>query len=45
MIDAILTNTILPKISKDLLTYIIDNKTVNSIHLVTDEDDIIYEYL
>jgi len=45
MIDAILTNTILPKISKDLLTYIIDNKTVNSIHLATDEDDIIYEYL
>nr|WP_289056348.1 type VI secretion system ATPase TssH [uncultured Psychrobacter sp.] len=45
MIDAILTNTILPKISKDLLTYIIDNKTINSIHLSTDEDDIIYRYL
>ena len=45
MIDAILTNTVLPKISKDLLTYIIDNKTVDSIHLTTGEDDIIYEYL
>ena len=45
MIDAILTNTVLPKISKDLLTYIIDNKTINSIHLSTSEDDIIYEYL
>lgn len=45
MIDAILTNTVLPKISKDLLTYIIDNKTINSIHLATDKDDIIYEYL
>ena len=45
MIDAILTNTILPKISKDLLTYIIDNKTIASIHLATHEDDIIYQYL
>ena len=45
MIDAILTNTVLPKISKDLLTYIIDNKTVDSIHLTTGEDDIVYEYL
>ena len=45
MIDAILTNTVLPKISKDLLTYIIDNKTIDSIHLSISEDDIIYEYL
>lgn len=45
MIDAILTNTVLPKISKNLLTYIIDNKTIDSIHLSTSEDDIIYEYL
>lgn len=45
MIDAILTNTVLPKISKDLLTYIIENKTIDSIHLSTKNDDIIYEYL
>ncbi|MGO3119713.1 MAG: type VI secretion system ATPase TssH [Moraxellaceae bacterium] len=45
MIDAILTNTVLPKISKDLLTYIIDNKTIDSIHLATEDDDIIYQYL
>lgn len=45
MIDAILTNTVLPKISKDLLTYIIDNKTIDSIHLSTQDDDMIYQYL
>lgn len=45
MIDAILTNTVLPKISKDLLTYIIDNQTIDSIHLATQDDDIIYQYL
>lgn len=45
MIDAILTNTVLPKISKDLLTYIIENETINSISLSTHEDDIVYEYL
>ena len=45
MIDAILTNTVLPKISKDLLSYIIDNKTINAIDLSTHEDDIIYKYL
>lgn len=45
MIDAILTNTVLPKISKDLLTYIIDNKVISSISLSTYEDEIIYEYL
>ena len=44
MIDAILTNTILPRVSKDLLTYIIEGKTIQTINLATNENDIVYSY-
>lgn len=44
MIDAILTNTVLPQISRDLLTFIIDGVTIETIELSVDEEDIVYEY-
>ena len=44
MIDAILTNTVLPQISRDLLTFIIDGVTIEAIELSVDEEDIVYEY-
>ena len=45
MIDAILTNTVLPRISKDLLTYIIDGVSLDSIQLSVKDDAIVYDYL
>lgn len=44
MIDAILTNTVLPQISKDLLTFIIEGVTIENIYLSVDNEDIVYEY-
>ena len=44
MIDSILTNTVLPEISKKLLTHIINNEQINSIELTVENKDIQYKY-
>lgn len=45
MIDAILTNTVLPSISHQLLSYMIAGKSVKAINISIVDSDFIYDYL
>ena len=44
MIDAILTNTVLPSISRQLLTYMVAGQTVKAIHISVVDSDFMFEY-
>jgi len=44
MIDAILTNTVLPKISEEFLTRMVEGHSVNRIHVQVDGDQFAYEF-
>ncbi len=44
MIDAILTNTLLPMISREFLTRMMDGVEVTSIHVSAKEDEFTYEF-
>lgn len=45
MIDAILTNTVLPSISRQLLTYMVAGQTVKAIHISVTDSDFVFEYV
>ena len=44
MIDAILTNTVLPTISQEFLTRMVEGKAVERIHVGVEEDQFRYEF-
>ena len=44
MIDAILTNTLLPHISKELLTRMMSGQSVEKIHVTVDNGEFKYEF-
>ena len=44
MIDAILTNTVLPTISEEFLTRMVEGKDVERIHVTVDKDSFTYEF-
>ena len=44
MIDAILTNTVLPTISEEFLTRMVEGKTVERIHVAVEKDQFRYEF-
>lgn len=44
MIDAILTNTVLPSISRQLLTYMVAGQAVKAIHISVVDSDFVFEY-
>lgn len=44
MIDAILTNTVLPSISRQLLTYMVAGQTVKAIDISVADSDFVFEY-
>lgn len=45
MIDAILTNTVLPSISKQLLNYIVEGKTIQKIAIDVQNSEFMFDYL
>lgn len=44
MIDAILTNTVLPSISRQLLTYMVAGQTIQAINISVADSDFVFEY-
>jgi type VI secretion system protein VasG len=44
MIDAILTNTVLPSISKEFLTRMMEGKPVNRVHVTVDQGEFYYTF-
>ena len=44
MIDAILTNTVLPVISSEFLTHMMEDKPINRVHVSVAEGDFAYDY-
>ena len=44
MIDAILTNTVLPRVSQEILTALMDGRTIGRTHLSMDEDKAQFAY-
>lgn len=44
MIDAILTNTLLPAISRELLNRTLDGTSITKIHVATENDEFTYEF-
>ena len=44
MIDAILTNTVLPVISSEFLTRMMEGKPINRVHVRVSDSDFAYEY-
>jgi type VI secretion system protein VasG len=44
MIDAILTNTVLPRISQEILTRLMDNNPIECVHITVDNGDFAYGF-
>ncbi len=44
MIDAILTNTVLPRVSQEILTGLMDGRAIGRTHLSMDEDKAQFAY-
>ena len=44
MIDAILTNTVLPKISEEFLTRIVEGRAVIKVHVNVTDGEFAYEF-
>ncbi len=44
MIDAILTNTVLPRISEEFLTRMVEGKDVDRIHVTVDNEQFGYAF-
>jgi len=44
MIDAILTNTVLPRISAEMLTRLMEGRTVGRVHVAVEEGDFAYAF-
>jgi type VI secretion system protein VasG len=44
MIDAILTNTVLPAMSQEILTRTLDGRTLSRVALSAREGDFVYDY-
>jgi type VI secretion system protein VasG len=44
MIDAILTNTMLPRISQELLTRMMEGNTIQRVHIRIDNGDFAYAF-
>ena len=44
MIDAILTNTVLPKISEEFLTRMMEGKTIDRVHVSVNEGEFGYGF-
>ena len=44
MIDAILTNTVLPTISEEFLTRMVEGKSVDRIHISVEKDEFQYAF-
>lgn len=44
MIDAILTNTVLPVISSEFLTHMMEGKPINRVHVTVADSDFAYQY-
>jgi type VI secretion system protein VasG len=42
MVDAILTNTMLPRISREILTRLMEGKALGRIHITAEDDDMGY---
>jgi type VI secretion system protein VasG len=44
MIDAILTNTVLPRISQEMLVHLMDGKVVGRVHVSVEGGDFAYSF-
>jgi type VI secretion system protein VasG len=44
MIDAILTNTVLPRISQEMLVHLMDGKPVGRVHVSVEGGDFAYSF-
>jgi len=44
MIDAILTNTVLPRISAEMLTRLMEGRTVGRVHVAVEKGDFAYAF-
>lgn len=44
MIDAILTNTVLPRISGEILTRMLDGRSVDRVHVAVESEDFVYRF-
>jgi type VI secretion system protein VasG len=44
MIDAILTNSLLPRISTEVLTRLLDGRTIARVHVAAQDEDFTYVF-